>query len=133
MQRRNLICSARLAPLPLLLIALLALGGVLLWSMPAEAQVTSRILVSNVGQVSDASQSTSGNEHAQVFRTGGATNGYILTSVIVVSEDTQGDDFDVEICETNSSGFSNRSLHGTSAAEQLRGREPGVLVRRLPS
>ena len=105
MQRRNLICSARLAPLPLLLIALLALGGVLLWSMPAEAQVTSRILVSNVGQVSDASQSTSGNEHAQVFRTGGATNGYILTSVIVVSEDTQGDDFDVEICETNSSGF----------------------------
>ena len=97
--------NARLTPLPMLLIALLALGGVLLWSMPAQAQVTSRILVSNVGQVSDDNAETSGNDHAQLFHTGGATNGYILTSVIVVSEDTQGDDFDVDVCKADSSGF----------------------------
>ena len=59
--------SRRLAPLALLLIAplaLLALGGVLLWSTPAEAQITERDLVSNVGQGSDDSTATSGNDHA---------------------------------------------------------------------
>ena len=96
--------SRRIAPLPLLLIALLALGGVLLWSMPAQAQ-TARILVSNVSQGNDQSADTSGNAHAQLFHTAGATHGYTLTSVIVVSEDTEGDDFDVEICEVFSSGF----------------------------
>ena len=93
--------SRRLAPLPLLLIALLALGGVLLWSTLAEAQTTSRILVSNVGQGGDDNASLSGNDHAQLFHTAantGSNTGYVLTSVIVVSEDTQGDDFDVEIC-----------------------------------
>ena len=104
MQRRNLIRSARISPLPLLLLALLALGGVLLWSAPAEAQ-TARILVSNVGRGNDASQSTSGNAHAQLFHTAGATHGYTLTSVVVVSEDTQGDDFDVDICEVDSNEF----------------------------
>ena len=97
--------SRRISPLPLLLIALLALGGVLLWSMPAQAQVTSRILVSNVSQGNDDSVSTSGNAHAQLFDTAGATHGYTLTSVIVVSEDTQGDDFDVEICEVFDGGL----------------------------
>ena len=96
--------SRRIAPLPLLLIALLALGGVLLWSMPAQAQ-TARILVSNVGRGADDSVSTSGKAHAQVFHTAGATHGYTLTSVIVVSEDTQGDDFNVEICEVFDSGL----------------------------
>ena len=99
-----LTASRRIAPLPLLLIALLALGGVLLWSMPAQAQ-TARILVSNVSQGNDQSADTSGNAHAQLFHTAGATHGYTLTSVIVVSEDTEGDDFDVEICEVFSSGF----------------------------
>ena len=96
--------SRRIAPLPLLLIALLALGGVLLWSMPAQAQ-TARILVSNVGRGADDSVSTGGNAHAQLFDTAGATHGYTLTSVIVVSEDTQGDDFDVDICEVDSNEF----------------------------
>ena len=94
--------SRRLAPLPLLLIALLALGGVLLWSTPAEAQ-SARILVSNVLQSGDDNTSLSGNDHAQLFHTGAVTNGFVLTSVIVVSEDTQGDDFDVEICEAHDS------------------------------
>ena len=99
-----LTASRRFAPLPLLLIALLALGGVLLWSMwstPAQAQTVSRILVSNVAQGSDDSAATSGNDHAQLFHTGGATKGYLLSSVIVVSEDTQSDDFDVDVCEAH--------------------------------
>ena len=47
---------------------------------------------------SDDTASTGGNDHAQLFRTAGATNGYTLTSVTVVSEDAEGDAFDVEIC-----------------------------------
>ncbi len=88
--------AARFALLALTLV----LGGVLLWSTPAEAQ-TARILVSNTAQGNDDQVETSGNEHAQLFGTGGATNGYTLTSVIVVSEDAEGDGFDVEVCEAD--------------------------------
>ena len=91
--------AARFALLALVLV----LGAVLLWSTPAEAQ-TARILVSNVSQSGDDSASLSGNDHAQLFHTGantGATAGWVLTSLIVVSEDTEGDDFDVEICEAD--------------------------------
>ena len=35
--------------------------------------------------------------------TGGNTAGWVLTSLIVVSEDSQGDDFDVDICEAHNS------------------------------
>ena len=66
----------------------------------AEAQ-TARILVSNVEQTGDDSAETLGNDHAQLFHTAGATNGYVLTSVIVVSEDTEADDFNIEICEAD--------------------------------
>ena len=69
----------------------------LLGAVAAEAQ-TPRILVSNASQGSDDSASTGGNDHAQLFRTAGATNGYTLTSVTVISEDAEGDAFDVEIC-----------------------------------
>ena len=91
----------RIAPLPLLLIALLALGGVLLWSMPAEAQ-SETTLVRNLSQGNDDSVEMNGNDHAQLFHTaantGSNTGGWVLTSVIVDSEDTAGDDFDVDIC-----------------------------------
>ncbi len=91
----------RIAPLPLLLIALLALGGVLLWSMPAEAQ-SETTLVRNLSQGNDDSAALSGNDHAQLFHTaantGSNTGGWVVTSVIVDSEDTEGDDFDVDIC-----------------------------------
>ena len=96
--------SRRLAPLPLLLIgllALLALGGVLLWSAPAEAQ-SETTLVRNLSQGNDDSAALSGNDHAQLFHTapntGSNTGGWVVTSVIVDSEDTEGDDFDVDIC-----------------------------------
>ena len=123
----------RFAPLTLLLIALLALGGVLLWSAPTEAQTTTRILVSNVGRGADDSVSTSGNAHAQLFHTAGATHGYTLTSVIVVSEDTQGDDFDVDICEVSFSGFPTSrctalTRPGSFTAGNLKFTHPGLFL-----
>ena len=93
--------SRRFAPLPLLLIALLALGGVLLWSTPADAQ-TVGTLVRNLSQGNDDSAALSGNDHAQLFHTaantGSNTGGWVVTSVIVDSEDPEDDDFDVDIC-----------------------------------
>ena len=93
--------SRRIAPLPLLLIALLALGGVLLWPAPAEAQ-SETTLVRNLSQGNDDDASLSGNDHAQLFHTaantGSNTGGWVLTSVIVDSEDPEDDDFDVDIC-----------------------------------
>ena len=128
-----LTASRRIAPLPLLLIALLALGGVLLWSAPTEAQTTSRELVGNVSQGNDDSVSTSGNAHAQLFHTAGATHGYTLTSVIVVSEDTQGDDFDVDICEVDSSRFPTSrctalTRPGSFTAGNLKFTHPGLFL-----
>ena len=76
----------------------LVLGLVLLGAAAAEAQ-TVRILVSNSGQTADDSANTSGNDHAQLFRTGANAAGYTLTQVVVNSEDNEGDDFDVEVCE----------------------------------
>ena len=68
----------------------------------AEAQ-TVRILVSNSGQLADDSANTSGNDHAQLFQTGAHAAGYTLTQVVVNSEDNEGDDFDVEVCEEDGS------------------------------
>ena len=76
----------------------LVVGLVLLGAAAAEAQTT-RILVSNSAQAADDSANTSGNDHAQLFHTGGNAGGYTLTQVVVNSEDNEGDDFDVEVCE----------------------------------
>ena len=76
----------------------LVLGLVLLGAAAAEAQ-TSVTFVSNAFQTGDDDANTSGNDHAQLFHTGANTAGYTLTRVIVNSDDTEGDDFDVEICE----------------------------------
>ena len=76
------------------------MGLLLLGADAAEAQ-TARILVSNVEQTGDDSAETLSNDHAQLFHTAGATNGYVLTSVIVVSEDAEADDFNIEICEAD--------------------------------
>ena len=80
----------------------LVVGLVLLGAAAAEAQ-TSRILVSNTAVANDDTANTSGNDHAQLFHTGGHTDGYILTGVRVNSEDDEGDDFDVEVCEEDGS------------------------------
>ena len=130
--------SRRFAPLPLrltaLLIALLALGGVFLWSTPAVAQ-TARILVSNAGQGGDDSASLSGNDHAQLFSTAantGTNTGWVLTSLTVEAENTE--DFDVEICEADGSGFPTATCTeltppGSFAAGNLEFTAPGGRMR----
>ena len=75
------------------------MGLVLLGAATAEAQTSPRILVSNSAVPDDDNANTSGNDHAQLFHTGGHTNGYVLTSVHVNSDDAENDDFDVEICQ----------------------------------
>ena len=104
--------SRRIAPLPLAVTALLALlalalvlGGVLLWSTPADARAPERVLVSNAAQLGDDSASTGTNDHAQLFTTGAntgtKTGGWVLTSVIVDAEDVVVAEFDVDICEAH--------------------------------
>ena len=78
--------------------AVLVVGLLLLGAAAAEAQ-TVRTLVSNAAQTGDDSANTSGNDHAQLFHTGGNAGGYTLTSVVVNSDDLEDDDFDVEVCE----------------------------------
>ena len=78
------------------------MGLVLLGAAAAEAQ-TERILVSNTAVGNDDTANTSGNDHAQLFHTGGHTGGYTLTKVRVNSADDEGDDFDVEVCEEDGS------------------------------
>ena len=78
------------------------MGLVLLGAAAAEAQ-TERILVSNTVVANDDTANTSGNDHAQLFHTGGHTGGYTLTKVRVNSEDVEDDDFDVEVCEEDGS------------------------------
>ena len=94
--------------------ATVVLGLLLLGAAAAEAQ-TARILVSNVEQTGDDSAETLGNDHAQLFHTAGATNGYVLTSLIVVSEDAEADDFNIEICEAD-----NTTEFPTSTCTELR-------------
>ena len=78
----------------------LVVGLLLLGAAAAEAQ-TSVTFVSNQVQTADDSADTNGNDHAQLFHTGGHTDGYIFTGMHVSSEDAEGDDFDVEICEAD--------------------------------
>ena len=78
------------------------MGLVLLGAAAAEAQ-TERILVSNTAVGNDDTANTSGNDHAQLFHTGGHTGGYTLTKVRVNSADVEDDDFDVEVCEEDGS------------------------------
>ena len=80
----------------------LVVGLALLGAAAAEAQ-TPVTLVSNQGQTADDSASTSGNDHAQLFHTGAHAAGYTFTGMHVSSEDAEGDDFDVEICEEDGS------------------------------
>ena len=67
----------------LALVLALALGGVVLWSAPAQAQ-TATVLISNAGQTAEGTASqltTSLPKHAQAFTTGTYANGYTLDSI----------------------------------------------------
>ena len=91
--------SARPAPFRrAFMFALLALvlGGVFLWSAPAQAQ-TATVLVKNTGQADAGSQAldTTNTKQAQAFTTGANAAGYTLSSI--------GFDFD-EIADTTTAG-----------------------------
>ena len=106
--------SRRLAPLPLLLIALLsllALGGVLLWSAPAEAQTPLRILVGNSGHPAESLSSlaldASSPRHAQRFTTGSDAAGYTLEKIFlgfffIADPSTAGSELTVTLNEESS-------------------------------
>ena len=67
----------------LALVLALTLGGVVLWSAPAEAQ-TATVLISNAGQTAEGTASqltTSLPKHAQAFTTGTYADGYTLDSI----------------------------------------------------
>ena len=115
----------------------LVVGLVLLGAAAAEAQ-TERILVSNAFQTADDSANTSGNDHAQLFHTGGHTRPATRSpSVIVNSDDAEDDDFDVEICgaDTTADEFPSTTASdctALTAPSELHG-IGNVLVRRTPA
>ena len=65
----------------------LALGGVLLWSSPAQAQNPSRILISNSGHPAETHNSSVLDadfpRHAQRFTTGSDAPGYTLETLLI--------------------------------------------------
>ena len=62
--------------------------------------------MSNAGQGGDASRSAT-EDRSQAFTTGAA--GATLSSVEIISEDTEGDDVAVSLCTTDSSGYPTSS------------------------
>ena len=76
--------------------ALLALASLFAGAMDARAQ-TDITLVSNLNQGDDESV-TRGGRIAQVFTTGSDARGYRLSSVDVISEDSDSDSFSLSVC-----------------------------------
>ena len=64
----------------------------------SAATLTSRTLVSNTGQTGNSDNRFAGAEHAQAFTTGATSS-----TVTIISEDEQGDDIALKICEVNAS------------------------------
>ena len=63
-----------------------------------------RTLVSNHSQSPDI-VATYTRDHGQAFTTGSETNGYIVTSVVIRSEDTDNDPIPLKICEVGTDDF----------------------------
>ena len=62
---------------------------------------TPRVLVSNTGQTGNSDNRFTTAEHAQAFTTGATSS--TVTSVTIRSEDPEGDDIALKICEVNAS------------------------------
>ena len=132
--------SAHPAPFLLaisLALLVLALGGVLLWSSPAQAQNPSRILVSNSGHPPESQNSVALDanfpRHAQRFTTGSDAAGYTLVTILVglysiADRATVGSELTVTLNEesggspgaalctlSNPSAFGGFGLHSFSA------------------
>ena len=91
--------------------AALAVFAVLALALPAAAQSVTT-LVSNAGQ-STTSAPTGDADRAQAFTTGAA--GATLSSVEIISGDTEGDDMAVSLCTVDSSGYPTSSCTALTA------------------
>ena len=68
----------------------------------SQAQTT-QTLVSNTAQASDSDVSYT-TDHGQAFATGYNLTGYTVTGVKIISEDPEGDDLTLQICEVDNLG-----------------------------
>ena len=68
---------------------LAAFAALVALPLQVQAQTT---FVSNTGQVADSDFSGGTRDRAQAFTTGANSGGYILSSVEIISGDTNGDD-----------------------------------------
>ena len=79
----------------------------------ATQMVGEATFISTIGMAGDASHYFTTQDQGQVFTTGRNPNGYTVTSVVIISQDTQGDDVALKICEVDS------SLHPTTVCTDL--------------
>ena len=78
-------------------------------------------LVSNVGELSTADGTTDERPHAQLFTTGSNEGGYTLSSIDVVSEDDEGDEFTVSVCTVTGGNPSSDCTDLTSPSSFAKG------------
>ena len=79
----------------------------------ATQTVGEATFISTIGMVGDSYRSFTTQEQGQVFTTGGNPNGYTVTSVVIISEDSAGDDVALKICGVD------ESLHPTAVCTDL--------------
>ena len=70
-------------------------------------------LVSNTSQGGDSNTIISSADQAQAFTTGSNVTGYTVSSVTIISEDTEGDDINLQICGVDG------NVHPTTACKAL--------------
>ena len=78
-------------------------------TVTAAGANTASVLVSNFGQMTGDSSIDRDGVASQAFTTGSNNGGYSVSSVELISEDTQGDSFSISVCSTNSSSIPVRA------------------------
>ena len=108
---RPLAFTCRLGRATALLLVLAAAFAVLLLSgeRPAQAQfspvgTTVETLVSNIGNTEQTITRAANTKFAQLVYTGNNPWGYDVTAIDVVSQDSEGDSFTLQVCQTTRSG-----------------------------
>ena len=80
---------------------------------PSSGTVGVPPLVSNTAQGSDSSAFYTTGDHGQAFTTGFNSTGYTASGVTIISEDAEGDDIALQICEVDG------SIHPTTTCTDL--------------
>ena len=90
---------------------------------PSSGTVGVPPLVSNTAQGSDSNASYTTSDHGQAFTTGFNSTGYTASGVTIISEDAEGDDIALQICEVDDSTHpttcTDLTAPGSSAAGPL--------------